>query len=381
MGRDGRGVKAASESSIEISFMYRGTRCRERIALKPTSANLKRAENHRAAILHAIAINSFDYTATFPQSSNAAKFADQVGDVQTIEAFLDKWLDRQKKHLKASTYNGYRKIVVGQLIPWFGTIMLSALRKKDVRAKLEPMNATNKTMANIQSVLRKALDDAIEDELIEVNPLARWCYSKVEAPQSKDDIDPFTKEEQAAIFAQATGQGRNLLQFAFWTGLRTSELVALDWADVDLVRGVVMVTRALTQHSKAAESTKTNAGRREVKLLERAMHALQEQKAFTWSKGEEVFQNPRLERRWEGDQPIRKTLWTGILQNAGVRYRNPYQTRHTYASMMLSAGEHPMWVAKQMGHADWTMIARVYGRWMPDADQSAGSKAEEVFGS
>jgi integrase len=72
-------------------------------------------------------------------------------------------------------------------------------------------------MANIQSLLRKALDDAIEDELIEVNPLARWCYSKVEAPQSKDDIDPFTKEEQAAILTQATGQGRNLLQFAFWT--------------------------------------------------------------------------------------------------------------------------------------------------------------------
>ena len=150
------------------------------------------------------------------------------------------------------------------------------------------------------------------------------------------------------------------MQFAFWTGLRTSELVALDWTDVDFVRGVVMVTRALTQHSKAAESTKTNAGRREVKLLERAMHALQEQKAFTWAKGNEVFQNPRLERRWEGDQPIRKTLWTRVLQGAGVRYRNPYQTRHTYASMMLSAGEHPMWVAKQMGHADWTMIARVY---------------------
>ena len=177
--------------------------------------------------MHAITTSSFDYTTTFPQSSNAAKFADQVGNVQTIEAFLDKWLDRQKKHLKASTYNGYRKIVVGQLILWFGNIMRSALRKKYVWAKLEPMNATNKTMTNIQSVLRKALDDAIEDELIEVNPLARWCYSKVEAPQSKDDIDPFTKEEQAATLAHATGQARNLLQFAFWTGLRTSELVAL----------------------------------------------------------------------------------------------------------------------------------------------------------
>jgi integrase len=47
--------------------------------------------------------------------------------------------------------------------------------------------------------------------------------------------------------------------------------------------------------------------------------------------------------------------------------------------MMLSAGEHPMWVAKQMGHKNWTMIARVYGRWMPDSDVGAGSRAESVY--
>lgn len=45
-----------------------------------------------------------------------------------------------------------------------------------------------------------------------------------------------------------------------------------------------------------------------------------------------------------------------------VRYRSPHQTRSTYASMVLSAGEHPMWVANQMGHSNWTMIARACGR-------------------
>jgi len=56
-------------------------------------------------------------------------------------------------------------------------------------------------------------------------------------------------------------------------------------------------------------------------------------------------------------------------------------TRHPYerASMMLSAGEHPMWVAKQMGHTDWTMIARVYGRWMPSANEHAGQKGEMLW--
>jgi integrase len=118
-----------------------------------------------------------------------------------------------------------------------------------------------------------------------------------------------------------------------------------------------------------------------VKLLPPALDALTQQKSWTWLKGEEVFQNPRTLERWTGDQPIRKTLWTHALKRAEVRYRNPYQTRHTYASMMLSAGEHPMWVAQQMGHTDWGMIRRIYGKWIPDADPHAGGRAVEMFGA
>lgn len=38
-----------------------------------------------------------------------------------------------------------------------------------------------------------------------------------------------------------------------------------------------------------------------------------------------------------------------------------------------------MWVAKQMGHTDWLMIGRVYGRWMPSSDTNAGGKAELIW--
>ncbi|NCC26603.1 MAG: DUF3596 domain-containing protein [Gammaproteobacteria bacterium] len=72
MGRDGSGVRAASASTIEITFTFRGRRCRERLRLKPTAANLRRAEVHRAAILEAIAAGTFDYAVTFPGSKHAA---------------------------------------------------------------------------------------------------------------------------------------------------------------------------------------------------------------------------------------------------------------------------------------------------------------------
>lgn len=363
--------------------MYRGARCRERVPLKPTPANLKRAEQHRAAILHAITAGTFDYAATFPESRRAREFAAAEAapaDLVTVGEFLDKWLDRQKQQLKASSYEGYRKIVVGQLDPWLGKMKLSELKRKHVRDKLADHDAGNKTLANIQSVLRAALTEAVDDELLEANPLAGYTYRRAEAPKEGDDIDPFDRVEQSAILAALEGQGRNLVQFAFWTGLRTSELVALDWTDIDFTRGVVRVSRALTQRAAAPEGTKTTAGRREVKLLQAALEALQAQKAHTYLAGKEVFQNPQTLARWAGDQPIRKTMWQHALKRAGVRYRYPYQTRHTYASMMLSSGEHPMWVARQMGHRDWSMIIRRYGRWMPDADSQAGSRAEEVYG-
>jgi integrase len=375
------GVRASSKSTIEIDFYYQGGRCRERIKLEPTPANLKRAAQHRAAILHAISTGTFDYLVTFPESAKAKQFAERNGTALTIEKHLDTWLAARKPQLKASTYSDYRKIINGLLIPKFGDRPMVELKRSEIKTWAATLTAGNKRIANILSVFRAALQEAFEDELIEANPLAGWSYEKAEAPSdAQDDIDPFTQDEQAAILAKLDGQGRHLVQFAFWTGLRTSELVALDWTDVDFIRGIVRISKASTQAARdAIETTKTRSGVRDVRLLAPALAALNAQKACTFLKGEEIFQNPKTGERWKGDQPIRKTLWTGALKRAGVRYRYPYQTRHTYASMMLSAGEHPMWVAQQMGHSDWAMIRKTYGRWMPDTEIDSGGKAVQTF--
>lgn len=380
MGRDGRGVRPVSDTSIEISFMYRGVRCRERVALKPTATNLKRAEQHRAAILDAIARGAFDYAVTFPGSPRAAQFAPESSR-KTMAGFLTNWLEGKRKHVASSTFDGYRKIITMRLVPQFGEVMVVDFKRKALKDWLDTLEVGNKTLSNIQSCLRSALNDAVDEEILELNPLAGWTYARKEAPAREDDVDPFTPEEQRAILASATGQARNLIQFALWTGMRTSELVALDWGDVDWLRGEVRVSKAMTQAAGGeAEVTKTTSGRRSIKLLAPAMEALKAQKAFTFLADTEVFQNPRTLERWAGDQPIRKTMWAHVLKRSGVRYRRPYQTRHTYASMMLSAGEHPMWVAQQMGHKDWTMIARIYGRWMPDADTNSGARAVNLWG-
>lgn len=100
---------------------------------------------------------------------------------------------------------------------------------------------------------------------------------------------------------------------------------------------------------KRTKQTKTASGERSVKLFPPALAALRRQKPFTLLAGGRVFHNPRTNTPLETDGQVRKTAWTPALKRAGVVYRNPYQTRHTYASTLLSAGENPLWVAQQMG--------------------------------
>lgn len=381
MGRDGKGVRAVSGSSIEVTFSYKGERCRERIQLEPTPANLKAAENFLGAVRTAIANGTFDYRVSFPNSKRAARFVEREGDAVTVADFLDAWLARQKNTLAASTVDGYTKIVKGVLKPAFGKHILSDFRRAHARDWAAQQTFGNKRMTNVLSVLRTALTEAVEDELITRNVLQNWTYQRNDEPTADDDVDPFTPDEQRAVLDALTGQERNLFQFAFWTGLRTSEIIALQWTDVDWSRGTIRVQRAQTRAARVlnkVEKTKTRASRRDVKLLGPALAALTEQKRFTLLLGGVIFMNPRTGAAWSGDNVI-WLAWGRAIQKSKVRYRRPYQTRHTYASMLLSAGEPPMWVANQMGHISLKMLEQRYGRWIKDAAPDAGRLAEALF--
>lgn len=384
MGRDRSGVKTGSASSIEISFNYKGTRCRERLKLKPTPANIKKAEIFRASVLQAIYEGTFVYHESFPDSTRVKEFAEQPGDVQTTADYLDDWLEGKKDHVKASTYDGYR-MAVNMWKTAVGTTALSELKRPNIRKALDDMRVANKklankTLANRQSVLRAALDEAVSDERISVNPMLGWTYTVPEQPKEEDDVDPLSAEEQQLLLnGCAQLAERNMFKFAFWTGLRTSEYAAVRWSDVDWTKGEIRISRAWTTTAEAPEDTKTKAGRRTIRLLAPALEALEAQKALTLLADGYIFLNPRTGEPWRGKVPI-WTAWGRAIKKAKVAYRKPYQTRHTYASMMLSAGEHPMWVARQMGHSSWVITARIYARWMPSADVDAGGKAVLKFG-
>ena len=60
-----------------------------------------------------------------------------------------------------------------------------------------------------------------------------------------------------------------------------------------------------------------------------------------------------------------------------VAYRRMYETRHTFASWALAAGETPEWVARTLGHVDTSMVYQTYGRFIPNLTRKDGSAFEQ----
>ena len=77
-------------------------------------------------------------------------------------------------------------------------------------------------------------------------------------------------------------------------------------------------------------------------MLPPAIEALTAQKKYTFLANGHIFLNHFEGLPWRGARRIRENAWTPALKKAEVRYRYLYQTRHTFASMMLTANESPM---------------------------------------
>lgn len=348
-------------NSVQIAFTFQGMRCRETIRIPPTKTAIKELKKKRDHILYEISTDTFDYLKHFPFSKKAKQLRKTRPDRYTIAEGLKDWLQRAQSRCQQSTLRDYTSAIYYHLIPTFSDLTISELTALKVKEWLADLPCSNKRKNNLLIPLRQFYDEMFHDEIIDKNPLTRVKNLPLETREPQ----PFTPDEVARILNELAGQEKNLIQFAFWTGLRTSELIALRWQDVDLEQNCIHVRVAKVRNY--LKGTKTKSGERTITLQPRAREALLNQQTATKTPEDTVFDDPRYNQPWKDDQAIRKTVWIPALKKANIKYRNPYQTRHTFASTLLSRGENPMWVAQQMGHKDWGMIIKVYGRWIPQS--------------
>lgn len=368
MGRTRNGVEIRP-ASIRVVFSYQGRQHKETLRtdgkpMSPTPANVRYAHRLASEIRDRIRFGTFVFAEYFPDSPRAT-----TGVGLTVGDQLDLWL-RLQLGRASSTLKGYR-IAKEWWKRHIGHHHLRALRHSHILAALatEP-TWSGKTRNNKVSVLRQALDLAIRDGLLQSSPL-----DGLEAAVHQRPVpDPFDLAEVELILSDMRERYDqavvNYFEFKFFTGLRTSESLAIRWDSVDFRRREMVVSEAIVL-GEHKDNTKTNDART-VQLNSRAMAALQAQKAHTFmdrSAGGWVFLDPKTRQRWVDDWTPREMYWRPALKRQGIRYRSPYETRHTYATMMLMAGVTPAYAARQLGHTV-EMFLRTYSRWIDGGHNS-----------
>lgn len=348
MGR-GPGVRIIGKS-LQIDFRYKGVRCRERLRLEPNKQNLRYATNLKSRIEHEIATGTFVYESYFPNSKRAR----DRGDV--LRSALRRFLDRVR--VSPETLEEYEEYV--SLIPaWLKEKAINQITQAEIEGWIDGLDVSRKRINNLLIPIRGAFRKAHRDGEIKSNPL---IGIRTTARKTESEIDPFTRRE---IEALATSYLGRVWTFWAWTGLRSGELAGLDWGDVEAGGIAICVRRSVRMGRE--KSPKTASGYRRVILLQPAREILDGVRQGR------IFTNPTTGEPFQTDRQIRDAF-KRACRDCGVRYRYPYQLRHTFASWALSSGENPLWVAKQMGHKDVSMVLRVYGRYIPEMDPLAGTR-------
>tara|TARA_R100000951_G_C2628685_1_gene176908 strand:- start:265 stop:1428 length:1164 start_codon:yes stop_codon:yes gene_type:complete len=381
MGNKRTGVLKGSSNSIVITFTYQGVLCRPRVRGKPTEANLAKAKRFRESILFSIEQGTFDYASTFPNCKQRHKF--ELGGSTKFKPFLNRW---HKEHLADSdlqdatedTNSGIVNRLNEKLGKYYLAEITPDLIQKFFKKKTNPITGkklSTKTINNYLSVLRPALQNAVNKKLLKENPVDSYEV-KGTASNNKEAIEPYSHYEMNTLLNSCTGQLHNIFKFHFWTGLRPSELIELKYSDID--NGKVFISRKRTACSKKAEKLKTPSSYRSIKLLPDALAAIEDQKQYTYDLQQHIFHNPNTNKPWSSPKPYREA-WIRTLNKTDIQYRYPYQIRHTFATMMLGAGENLMWVSYAMGHKSTKETLDTYARWINDDESDEGMKAAERY--
>ena len=297
----------------------------------------------------------------------------------TVHAWLDEWAEsykgRGRRQVRANTLADYRSDLRWAKRFYGPRVKLSAVNRDSVAQFLgwlaqepgergKPMAAS--TVKRRVAPFRIALADAVDRGLIAVNPCTGIVIPVPERIEEDEDrVRALSREQAQALIAGAAPEYRTLLRFAIETGVRASELVALQWRHVDLdpLKPHVVIRRAYVRGTMGPP--KSRHGRRSIPLSAGLAAELQ---ALRRSAGGVLVGHPLADQlvfanRAGGiiDQGnLRRRVLRPACKAAGLEPMGLHVLRHTAASLMFASGKNAKQVQAILGHHSAAFTLQVY---------------------
>jgi integrase len=287
--------------------------------------------------------------------------------------FAQEWIKIIAAEIKSSTLQDYRSSMNTYILPKFGNAPLGEIGYLDVKKFASELPCSGKRKNNVLAPLRSIFKMALLSGLIEKNPMDMVRNFKVH----RADINPLSMEEVKLVLQHVSPRFKDFLVVAFFTGMRFGEMAALKWKNVDFKAGLIKVRETRVRGVEGRPKTKRSV--RDIRMLPPVAEALEDQSKHTKGESDYVFLNqygrPLL------PDTMNQHVWKPALKKAGLKYRSLLQTRHTFATLMLDAGELPGWVQQMMGHETLQMIYEKYYSFIKNYQRDDGRAfMEKVYG-
>jgi integrase len=381
---------------VYVDFRYLGERVRECSGLDWNEKNAKHVREQLDKIVVAIKSGTFKFAKVFPESKKAEHFSKKEralsGDKKPPEEVLVRdhvwvWYNLHKGsgRVTGRTLAGYKSNIDLYLLPLFGDMPFAGLnaftfeefiswaRGRQYRKKPVQNETINKIFVPLRMICKSA---AVK---------YGWggtydpFFGLKRLPEGDpiEKIFPFSVEEQQTLTTAITDHWKPYFRCAFTIGLREGEQIGLKPRDIDWSKKLLHIRRAITldENDKRIEGrTKNRYSRRTIKLIPAMFDALKAQKEIhDCCGGKYFFCTPDGTRVCPSN--LRKTVWIPAFKKAGLAYREMKQTRHSFATVALSCGESPLWIAKVMGHRNTEMVIKVYSKYIENAGGSSDGAA------
>jgi len=321
-----------------------------------------------------------------------------VDDSRRLGDYLEHWLSEViEPDRKPATAASYRDMVRRHIAPELGHIRLDRLSAMNVRSFLRakstqtsvrgrPLSA--RSVRYLHAILRSALSQAVRDDLV-----SRNVCELVLPPRSEQQPfqGSYLEPDQARALLSAAEDTRfsTLWRLALTSGLRKGELLALQWDDIDLERGLLTVRRTVSRQAgrglvegapKTAESARTmrlGSGSVEALRQHRELQAVERLRAAQlWKDSGRVFTTPRgtiIDPR-----NLNRSL-DELCAVARVPRIRVHDLRHTCATLLLAEGEPLEVIAERLGHSDARVTSQVYAHVLNTLKYRAADRLDAIL--
>jgi integrase len=321
---------------------------------------------------------------------------------QTLAEFAADWLAAVGPTIRPATLHSYARNLRLHVLPQLGSVQLRRIDAGMLNGLYAALLANGKqsngggglsprSVRYVHTIVHRAMRDAVRWGRIARNP-ADAADPPRGAATSPPTMTTWTAPEVRS-FLEHTADHR--LHAAFvtlaTTGMRRGECLGLRWSDVDLVNGRASIVQTViaVNHEVRIGSPKTARGRRTVVLDPGTIAALREhrqrQLAERLLMGAGFTDHGLVFCRPDGGplHPERfSRTFTVQARHAGLPPIRLHDLRHTWATLALSAGEHPKVVQERLGHAAIAITLDVYSHVTEGLHGDAASRvAGIIFGT